>query len=81
MVQNSSHTPQGAFGYLLSQIDPRPQLTVATHFPVADDMVECAKNSIEAHNPGIVWGRDIICSFDLMVLKIFQNENGKPTIE
>ena len=22
MVQNSSHTPQGAFGYLLSQINP-----------------------------------------------------------
>ncbi len=31
-VQNSSHSPQGAFGYLLSQIKPRPRLTVATHF-------------------------------------------------
>jgi len=81
MVQNSSHTPQGAFGYLLSQITHRPQLTVATHFPVADDMVECAKKSIEAHNPGIVWGRDIICSFDLMVLKVFQEGGLKPRIE
>jgi hypothetical protein len=53
MIQNSSHTPQGAFGYLLSQINPHPQLTFATHFPVADDMVECALSSIEAHNPGI----------------------------
>jgi ribonuclease Z len=81
MVQNSSHSPQGAFGYLLSQISPPPQLTVATHFPVADDMVECAKNSIEAHNPGIVWGEDIICSFDLMVLKVFQKGYKKPKIE
>jgi ribonuclease Z len=30
MVQNSSHSPQGAFGYLLSQIEPKPRLTVAT---------------------------------------------------
>ena len=81
MIQNSSHTPQGAFGYLLSQIDPRPQLTVATHFPVADDMVECAKKSVEAHNPGIVWGQDIIWSFDLMVLKVFQDGGLKPRIE
>lgn len=81
MVQNSSHTPQGAFGYLLSQINPRPQLTVATHFPVADDMVECALESIKAHNPELKWGEDIICSFDLMVLKIFQDGGAKPRIE
>jgi len=81
MVQNSSHTPQGAFGYLLSQINPRPQLTVATHFPVADDMVECALESIRAHNPELIWGQDIICSFDLMVLKVFQDGVGKPRIE
>ena len=81
MVQNSSHTPQGAFGYLLSQINPRPQLTVATHFPVADDMVECAMSSIEAHNEGIQWGTDFICSFDLMVLKVTQNGTAEPTIE
>lgn len=80
MVQNSSHTPQGAFGYLLSQINPRPQLTVATHFPVADDTFECAKTSIEAHNPEIEWGQDIILSFDLMVLKVF-NEGYVPRIE
>ena len=27
-IVESAHTTQGAFGYLLSQIDPRPQLTV-----------------------------------------------------
>ena len=70
-VQNSSHTPQGAFGYILSQIDPRPKLTVATHFPVADDTVASAFNSVKNHCPDIVMGEDIIWSFDLMVLRVF----------
>jgi ribonuclease Z len=78
MVQNSSHTPQGAFGYLLSQIDPRPRLTVATHFPVADDTVACAMKSVMAHC-NVVQGRDpkpkedaarITWSFDLMVITV-----------
>lgn len=70
-VQNSSHTPQGAFGYLLSQISPPPKLTVATHFPVADDTVESAFASVKAHCPNIVLGKDIVWSFDLMVLRVF----------
>ena len=49
MVQNSSHSPQGAFGYLLSLIEPKPRLTVATHFPVADDTVACAMKSVKEH--------------------------------
>jgi ribonuclease Z len=90
MVQNSSHTPQGAFGYLLSQINPPPQLTVATHFPVADDMVECALDSINRHCPWVVFDENnpnnsnLIWSFDLMVLKVFQKgtpENPQPIIE
>ena len=82
MVQNSSHTTQGAFGYLLSQIDPLPRLTVATHFPVADDMVECALNSVQAHfgEGEIVWDpyepnrSNMIWSFDLMVLRVTADE-------
>ncbi len=50
-VEENSHTPQGAFGYLLSQILPRPRLTVVAHFPVADDTVKCALNSVQAHFP------------------------------
>jgi ribonuclease Z len=78
MVQNSSHTPQGAFGYLLSQIEPRPRLTVATHFPVADDTVACALKSVREHCP-VVRGRDpkpgenaarITWSMDLMVITV-----------
>jgi ribonuclease Z len=48
-VQNSSHTTQAAFGYLLSQIDPRPRLTVATHFQATDDTIECARQSLDAY--------------------------------
>ncbi len=70
-VQDSSHTPQGAFGYLLSQIEPKPKLTVATHFPVADDTVASAFQSVSNHCPGIQMGKDIVWSFDLMVLRVF----------
>jgi ribonuclease Z len=70
-VQNSSHTPQGAFGYLLSQITPAPRLAVATHFPVADDTVASAFSSVQAHCTNIVFGKDIVWSFDQMVLRVF----------
>jgi ribonuclease Z len=80
-VQNSSHTPQGAFGYLLSLIDPRPRLTVATHFPVADDLVECALRSVHQHCPDITEiGTKLTWSFDLMVLRVFAGD-PKPEIQ
>ena len=72
-VQNSSHTPQGAYGYLLSQITPPPKLAVGTHFPVADDTVASAFSSVQGHCTNIVFGRDIVWSFDLMVLRVFQD--------
>ncbi len=46
-VWENSHTTQGAFGYLLSQIQPRPRLAVATHFPIAQDTVDCAFQSVQ----------------------------------
>lgn len=49
-IQNSSHTTQGAFGYLLSQITPRPRLTVATHFQAQDDTITSAQQSLDAYN-------------------------------
>lgn len=70
-VQNSSHTPQGAYGYLLSQISPAPRLAVATHFPVADDTVASAFSSVQAHCTNIVFGKDIVWSFDQLVLRVF----------
>lgn len=71
-VQDSSHTPQGAFGYLLSRINPRPRLTVATHFPVSDDTVACALESVKKHCPDITdLGQGLTWSFDLMVIRVF----------
>ncbi len=73
-VQDSSHTPQGAFGYLLRQINPRPRLTVATHFPVSDDTIECALTSVNKHCPDITdIGQGLTWSFDLMVIRVFPN--------
>lgn len=75
-VQNSSHTQQGAFGFLLSQINPLPRLTVATHFPVADDTVACAIESVRQHVPDIRWAEEydpshnLTWSFDLMVIRV-----------
>lgn len=82
-VQNSSHSPQGAFGYLLSTINPRPRLTVATHFPVADDTVACAMKSVQDHfdSETVYQGNDanesdvrITWSFDLMVIKVSKDK-------
>jgi ribonuclease Z len=80
-VQNSSRTPQGAFGHLLSQVTPRPRLTVATHFPVADDTVACALNGVRTHVPDITWSpaydpehHNIAWARDLMVLRVFEHD-------
>lgn len=79
MVQNSSHTAPGPFGYLLSQIQPYPRLTIATHFPTADDTVECAMKSLKAHLPTVYQGerpntpRDtprVTWAMDLMVVTV-----------
>ena len=75
-VEDSSHTPQGAFGYLLSQIVPHPTLTVAAHFPAADDTVACALTSVKAHCPWVIWDPEhpntsnMIWATDLMVLSV-----------
>ncbi len=83
-VINCSHTPPGAFGYLLKQIVPRPRLAVPTHFPVADDTVECALNSVRKHVPDITWTGDyyneeddITWSFDLMVIRVRESDIGR----
>ncbi|MBK8047162.1 MAG: hypothetical protein IPK16_08600 [Anaerolineales bacterium] len=52
-IINSSHTTQGALGYLLSQWmgeDALPRLTCATHFQAQDDTVALARQSLDAYN-------------------------------
>lgn len=76
-IQNSSHTPPGAFAYLmtlLEQAKARPRLTVATHFPTTDDNVECALESVRKRCPWVVVDKytgNLVWSYDLMVLRIF----------
>jgi ribonuclease Z len=84
-IYDNSHSPQGAFGYLLSQISPRPRLTVATHFMVGDDTVACALRSVNQHCPDV--GTDhtrlgdygLVFSMDRMVIRVFAG-NPKPAI-
>lgn len=85
MVQNSSHTPPGPFGYILSQI-PRPRLAVATHFPTSDDTTACAMEIVQEHFPKstVYQGNNvpsgandpvrITWSFDLMVISVTKDQ-------
>jgi ribonuclease Z len=74
-IQNSSHTTQGAFGYLLSEIKARsrlPRLSVATHFPTTDDTVACALRSVHAHVAEIdKVGEKLTWSYDCMIIRVF----------
>jgi len=77
-VEESSHSPQGAYGYLLSQINPRPKLSVVAHFPAANDTVACALQSVRNHFPDEdypVEGKDIIWASDFMVLRVKKGGN------
>jgi ribonuclease Z len=80
-IVESAHTVPGAYGHLLSQMNPRPRLAVATHFPVEDDIVECAYNSVRQHFPEgryPEFGKDIMWPTDLMVVKVKKGKHGKP---
>jgi ribonuclease Z len=70
-VQNSSHTTQGAFGYLLTQIKTPPRLTVATHFQAQDDTIASAQTSLDAY--GIPREAYTFAS-DFMVLNVTEEE-------
>lgn len=77
-VEESSHSPQGAYGCLLSGIKVRPKLSVIAHFPAANDTVDCALKSVRKHFPGEnypVEGKDIVWACDFMVLRVKKNGN------
>ena len=73
MVQDSSHTPQRAYGYILSQIENAPRLAVATHFQAADDTIHAALKDIRVWYPH----GDVIVATDLMVLKVTKDRIEK----
>jgi len=66
-VQESSHTPELAFGYILSQTNPR--LGVATHFQVNEDTLPQAISNIQYwyHGP-------IAIATDLLVINVSHRE-------
>lgn len=66
MVQDSSHTPQRALGYVLSQITTPPRLAVGTHFQAADDTIEAALADIRVWYPQ----GDVIVGNDLLVIDV-----------
>jgi ribonuclease Z len=62
-VQDSSHTPQKAFGYILSQTNPR--LGIATHFQVNDDTIDPAMKAIRTWYQG-----PVAIATDLLVVNV-----------
>ena len=62
-VEDSSHTTQKAFGYIMSQTNPR--LGIATHFQVNDDTVENAMRDIRLWYQG-----PVTLATDLLVINI-----------
>jgi ribonuclease Z len=66
-IENSSHTTQAAFGYLLSKIRPLPRLAVATHFQAQDDTIASAIKSLTAFN---IPRQKYTFAADLMMLNV-----------
>lgn len=66
-VQDSSHTTQKAFGYILSQTNPR--LGVATHFQVNDDTVAPAMADIRSLYIG-----PVTIAKDLLVINVSKDK-------
>lgn len=50
-IENNSHTPQKAFGYMLAQLKRRPRLAIATHFQAEDDTMALAMKDVRAWYP------------------------------
>lgn len=66
-VQDSSHTPQKALGYIFSQTQPR--LGVATHFQVNEDTIGPAMDDIRMHYDG-----PVAIATDLLVINVSKDK-------
>ena len=75
-VQDSSHTPQKAYGYILEQIrqtGKAPRLAVATHFQATDDTISSALSDIRKwYQQG-----DVTIASDTMVLNVTKSKITK----
>lgn len=66
-VQENSHTPQKALGFILRKLEESkraPRLTVATHFQAADDTITSALAAIRSW-----YGGPVTFATDLMVVR------------
>lgn len=65
-VQDSSHTEQKMFGYILSLLEVPPRVAVGTHFPATDDTIRPALEDIRRYYPE----GDVTVATDLMVINV-----------
>jgi ribonuclease Z len=65
-VIDSSHTPEKAFGYILSQLKVAPRLAVGTHFPATDDTISEAFGAIRTWYPR----GEVTIASDFVVLNV-----------
>jgi ribonuclease Z len=72
-VQDSSHTPQKAYGYILDQIVKQggtaPRLAVGTHFQATDDTISAALADISKWYTG-----PVTIAGDFMVINVRKNQ-------
>jgi ribonuclease Z len=71
-VQESSHTPQKAFGYMMQQMKlagKAPRLAVGTHFQATDDTIILAMQDIRSWYKG--W---VTIATDLTVVNVTRNQ-------
>ncbi len=69
-IEDSSHTPQLAFGYILAQLKERPRLAVATHFQSEDDTIKPALEDIQCWYPD----GPVAVTSDLMVINVTKSK-------
>jgi ribonuclease Z len=70
-VQENSHTPQKAFGYIMKELQAdqcAPRLAVGTHFQATDDTISMAMDDIRDWYSG-----PVLIASDLTVLKVTQS--------
>lgn len=76
LIQGASHTPARAFGYILSQTNPR--LAIATHFQNQTDTIDEVKNDVRAFYPFNDYDNPprVLFAADLMVVNVPVNKSS-----
>ena len=77
LIQNASHTPARAFGYILSRTNPR--LGIATHFQNQSDTIGAVKDDISVFYPynDSADPPEVLLAIDCMVINV-PVDKGQP---